>query len=159
MNKEPSGMDEIEKGLKEFLDYWFAGFSRGIDEVDEASRRKILHACGAACAESYTAGVFREVKRNSPDLDSFLANLSARGSGSKYERLGDDTIRATYNACGCDLVRLGLMKSPMLCECSAANLAENLRQALEIPVSAAVETSILRGGRNCVLIAKLNLLP
>jgi len=24
-------MDEIEKGLKEFLDYWFAGFSCGIE--------------------------------------------------------------------------------------------------------------------------------
>ncbi len=149
-------MDEIEKGVKEFLDYWFAGFSRGLGEVDDASRRKILHACGAACAESYTAGVFREVKRNSPDLDSFLANLSARGSGSNYERLDEDIIRATYHACGCDLVRLGLVKSPALCECSAANLAENLRQALEVPVSAAVETSILRGAKNCVLIARLH---
>jgi hypothetical protein len=31
-------MDEAEKGLKEFLDYWFAGFLRGLGEVDEPSR-------------------------------------------------------------------------------------------------------------------------
>jgi hypothetical protein len=75
-------MEEIEKGLKEFLEYWFAGFSRGIDDVDEASRRKILQACGTACAESHAAGVFLGVKGNSPDSDSFLRNLSARGMGS-----------------------------------------------------------------------------
>jgi len=148
-------MDEIEKGLKEFLDYWFAGCMRGIEMLDEPSQRKVLHACGKACADSYTAQVFRQVKQNSPDLDSFLQNLSRRGSGSRYERMGPNTIRATYNQCGCDLVRLGLVKSPILCECSAANLRENLQQALGISTSVAVESSILRGGTHCVLIVSL----
>jgi len=148
-------MDEIEKGLREFLDYWFAGFVRGIDSLDEPSQRKVLYECGKACAQSYTVQVFRDVKQNSVDIDSFLQNLSRRGSGSTYERIGSNMIKATYNQCGCDLVRLGLVKSPTLCECSAANLRENLQQSLGVSASVTVESSILRGGTHCVLIASL----
>jgi len=148
-------MDEIEKGLREFLDYWFAGFVRGIDSLDEPSQRKVLYECGKACAQSYTVQVFRDVKQNSVDIDSFLQNLSRRGSGSTYERIGSNMIKATYSQCGCDLVRLGLVKSPTLCECSAANLRENLQQSLGVSASVTVESSILRGGTHCVLIASL----
>jgi len=148
-------MDEIEKGLREFLDYWFAGFVRGIDSLDEPSQRKVLSECGKACAQSYTVQVFRDVKQNSVDIDSFLQNLSRRGSGSTYERIGSNMIKATYSQCGCDLVRLGLVKSPTLCECSAANLRENLQQSLGVSASVTVESSILRGGTHCVLIASL----
>ena len=146
-------MDEIEKGLKEFLDYWFSGFIRGIETLDKPSRNIVLQECGKACAQSYTVQIFREMRKNSTDLDSFLRNLSQRGSGSKYERTGPNTIKATYDTCGCDLVRLGLVKSPTLCECSAANLRENLEQSLGIPVSVSVESSILRGGTTCILNA------
>jgi len=52
-------------------------------------------------------------------------------------------------------VRLGLVKSPALCECSAANLRENLEQSLGLSVSVAVESSILRGGTHCVLMVTL----
>ncbi len=152
-------MDEIEKGLKEFLDYWFTGFMRGMESLDEPSRRQVFRECGKACAQSYTVQVFREVRQNSEGLDSFLRNLSQKGSGSKYERVGTNTIKATYYTCGCDLVRLGLVKSPALCECSAANLRENLQQALGISVSVEVESSILRGGTSCVLIATMETKP
>lgn len=87
-------MDEIEKGLKEFLDYWFAGFMRGIESLDEPSQRKVLYECGKACAH---------------------------------------------------------------CECSAANLRENLQQSLGMSASVAVESSIHRGGTHCVLIVSLEM--
>jgi len=147
-------MDEIEAGLKDFLNYWFAGCMGGIEELDESSQRKVLHACGRACAESYTIQKFRETKEASPDLDTFLENLS-KGPEAKYERIGPRTIKATYSSCGCDLVRLGLVKSPVLCECSAANLAENLRGSLGVEASVTVESSILREAEQCVLIATL----
>jgi hypothetical protein len=152
-------MDEIEKGLKEFMDYWFAGFIRGIEALDKPAQKMIFHECGKACAQSYTVQKFREAKKISTDLDSFLRNLSPSGSGSKYERVANNTIKATYFSCGCDLVRLGLVKSPTLCECSAANLQENLEQSLGVPVSAVIETSILRGGTSCVLTVTLEKEP
>lgn len=141
------------------MDYWFAGFIRGVEALDEPAQRKILHECGKACAQSYTVQKFREAKRRSADLDSFLRNLLPNDSGSRYERIADHTIKATYNTCGCDLVRLGLVKSLTLCECSVANLRENLEQSLGVPVSVAIETSILRGGTSCTFTVTLEKEP
>lgn len=148
-------MNEIDPGLKDFFTHWFAGFSRGMETLDGAAREKLLHQCGRACAQSYTVQIFRQARADSADLDAFLYNLSRSLPGAGYERLGANVIRATYAQCGCDLVRLGLVRSPQLCACSAANLRENLEQALGTPVSVTIESSILRGGSQCVLLATL----
>jgi hypothetical protein len=146
-------MDVSEKGLKEFMEYWFAGFMRGMEALDQASQGNVLHECGKACAQSFTVPIFRALKQNSPDLDSFLQDLSQKIPGAKYERIGPNRIEATYNTCACDLVRLGLVQSPMLCECSAANLRENLEHSLGGSASVTIQSSILRGGTHCVLVA------
>jgi hypothetical protein len=138
-----------------FLNYWFAGLMRGIESLDEPSRKRVLRECGKACAQSYTAQVFREARQNSTGADSFLQNLARRFPGAKYERTGSKTIKVTYDQCGCDLVRLGLAKSQALCECSAANLRENFQESLGISASVAIESSILRGGTHCVLTVSL----
>jgi hypothetical protein len=151
-----SRVDEIEPGLREFLGYWFDGLIQGIGELDDASRRKIWHECGRACAESYTAQVFREARQSSTDTGSFLRNLSLRFPGATYEQIAPKVIRVTYGHCGCDLVRLGLVISPSFCECSAANLRENFRQGLGVPATVTLETSILRGGTQCVLTVSLD---
>jgi hypothetical protein len=149
--KELPGVDEIESGLREFLGYWFAGLMQGLAELDEASRIKIWHECGKACAQSYTAQVFREARQSSTDTGSFLRNLSLRFPGATYEQTDPHMIRVTYSQCGCDLVRLGLVTSPSFCECSVANLQENFRQGLGVPATVTLETSILRGGTHCAL--------
>jgi len=148
-------MAEIEKGLHEFLDYWFGGLLQGIEALDEPSQSKVLHECGKACARSYTAQVFREARQDSADIDAFLQNLARRLPKARYEQVGATTIKVTYTRCGCDLVRLGLVKSPIFCECSAANLRENFEQALGTSASVAIESSILRGGPQCVLMVSL----
>jgi hypothetical protein len=149
-------MDDIEKGLRQFLDHWFAGLMQGIEELDESSRKKVLNACGSACAKSYTGQVFRETWQNSTDMASFLQNLALRLSGAQYEQTSPNVIKVTYRQCGCDLVRLGLVKSPSFCECTVANLRENFRQALGVSASIVLETSILRGGTHCALTVSLD---
>ena len=148
-------MDENDKGFHEFLTYWFAGWMRGMDDLDESSRRNILHECGKACAHSHTVQLFRDAQQNSNSLDGFLENLGQRFPTAQYEQVSPDTIKITYNECGCDLVKLGLINSPTLCECSAANLRENFEQSLGVLVSVRIESSILRGGNQCVLIVSL----
>jgi len=148
-------MSEIEPGLHEFLGYWFEGWQRGMQTLDGASRNKVLHEYGKACARSYTAQVFREARQNSADMRSFLQNLTQRFPSARYEWDGDKTIHVTYAQCGCDLVRLGLVKSGEFCECSAANLRENFEQAMEILVHVTIEESILRGGSQCALMVSL----
>lgn len=148
-------MDEINADLRNFMDYWFEGLVQGLNEIGEPSQKRIMSACGKACARSYTAGVFREAKQSSTDMDSFLQHLAARFPDAQYTRAGRNAIRATYRRCGCDLVRLDWIDAPVLCECSAANLRENLEQALGVPVQVTIESSLLRGGPCCTLIATL----
>jgi enoyl reductase-like protein len=148
-------MPEIEPDLRNFFAHWFAGLMRGIDEMDEPARRALLGRCGEACAASYTAGVFREARANSADMAAFLANLAQALAGAEYEWDGAKTIRVRYRQCGCDLVRLGLVASPALCECTVANLRANFQAALGAPVAVALETSILRGGVCCALTVSL----
>ncbi len=148
-------MAEIEKGLHEFLEYWFTGLLQGLETLDGPSQEAVLHECGKACARSYTAQVFCEARQDSADIDAFLQNLARRLPGASYERVRPNAIRVIYAQCGCDLVRLGLVTSPILCECSAANLRENFQQALGTPASVTIEASILRGGPQCVLMVSL----
>lgn len=148
-------MDEIDSSLKNFFTHWFAGYARGMEQLDETSREKMLQECGRACAQSYTVPIFRQARESSPNLDAFLQNLSDRLPGAHYERVGAHAVRVTYDNCGCDLVRLGLVRSPALCACSVANLRENLEQSLGVAVAVEIESSILRGGTECVFLASL----
>ncbi len=144
-------MDEMDPSLREFLVYWFSGLLQGLEELDEAGRKKVLHACGRACAQSYTAQRFRKDRQSTTDMDAFLQKLARSFPGASYDWDGDRMIRVTYRQCGCDLVRLGLVKAPSFCECTVANLSENFRQALGVPVTVVLETSILRGSARCSL--------
>jgi hypothetical protein len=149
-NPENPGTPEMEPEVKVFLKAWFAGLMGTMQDVDETAWHKIWKACGAACAHSYTVQIFKQVKQDSPDMDAFLRNLSERMTGGRYERTGPNSMRVTYQSCECDLVRLGLVRSPELCECSVANLRENLEASLEIPVGVDLHASILRGASECV---------
>ena len=144
-------MGEWDGGLKDFFTHWFSGLVEGLEGVDAASRTVILSACGKACAHSYTVQIFQEARQNSSSIDSFLEALAVRLPAACYERVGPNSIRVTYRECGCDLVRLGLVSSPLLCECSAHNLQENLECSWGRVASVEIQTSILRGGEQCVL--------
>lgn len=149
------GRDEIDEGFRGFLAHWFAGLMQGLDEVDESSRRKVLHRCGVACAASYTAGVFCDAKRDSIDMASFLSGLESRFAGAHYCQDGPRAIKVRYDRCGCDLVRLGLVRSPSFCECTVANLRANFERSLGVSVRVALENSILRGSEHCDLTVTL----
>lgn len=148
-------MSEMEPGLDAFLPHWFAGFERGIHSLDQESQTRVLHACGVACAHSYTVPIFQQIWQRSRNLDEFLRDLSDHIAGARYERREANTLCVTYAQCGCDLVRQGWVKTGSLCECSAANLRENLEQSLEAHITVTIETSILRGGTACVLIVAI----
>lgn len=145
-------MATAEAELHDFLQYWFGGLVQGLAELDEPARQNLLHRCGVACAHSYTVRIFQEAWREAgADVDSFLHNLSLRLPGAHYEKTGLTGLTVRYDHCGCDLVRRGWVKWPDFCECTVANLRENFEQALGVPVSVTLKTSILRGADQCVL--------
>jgi predicted ArsR family transcriptional regulator len=148
-------MAEWDEGLKQFMTYWFSGLLNGLEQVDQKTRETILRECGKACAHSYTVQVFQDARRHSADMDTFLAHLAVKFPGATYERTDSHTIRVSYDRCECDLVKCGLVKSPIICECSAHNLEENFAQSLGTPVAVAIESSILRGEPCCAFLVSL----
>jgi hypothetical protein len=146
---------QMEKGLKQFMTYWFSGLLNGLEKVDQKTRETILRECGKACAHSYTVQVFQDAKRHSADMDTFLAHLAVKFPEATYERTDSHTIRVSYDRCECDLVKCGLVKSPIICECSAHNLEENFERSLGTPVAVAIESSILRGEPCCAFLVSL----
>jgi hypothetical protein len=148
-------MPAWDEGLQHFMTYWFSGLMDGLEEVDDEARKTILRACGKACAHSYTVQRFQYAKRDSADLEDFLARLADKFPEARYERIAPHTIRVNYDRCECDLVKCGLVKSPLLCECSAYNLRENFERSLGTPVTVVIESSLLRGGTCCALLVSL----
>ena len=144
-------MPEIEPELRHFFQHWFAGLMQGIEALDDTARRGLLARCGEACAASYTAEVFSRARAESADWAGFLGNLSRAFPGAGYTWDGVDTVHVCYAACGCDLVRLGLVTSPTLCECTVANLRANFQAAVGVPVAVTLEGSLLRGDACCAL--------
>jgi hypothetical protein len=148
-------MPEWDPELERFMTYWFSGLVRGLERVDQESRETILAECGQACARSYTLQAFQDTRQHSTGLETFLAHLATSFPEAIYERLDAHTIRATYVRCECDLVKCGLVGSPILCECSACNLQENLEQSLGASVSVTIKASILGGDPQCVFVATI----
>jgi hypothetical protein len=152
-------MSEWDEGARHFLEYWFAGLMDGLESLDEPGREVVLCQCGKACAESYTAGVFQDAREQSTDMAGFLAILAARFPDASYQQLSPETIRVKIKQCGCDLVKEGLVKSPLICRCSVYNLRENFERAWGIPASVALESSILEGAPQCSFLVTLERAP
>jgi hypothetical protein len=146
---------QSDKEFSHFARHWFSGLMNGLENADPSARETILRECGKACAQSYTAGVFEEAWRHSADMEAFLAELAIRFPEATYEQLNPRTIRVRYATCECDLVKHALIKSPVICECSAHNLQENFC-ASGIPVTVTVEGSILGGQTQCTLMVALD---
>lgn len=148
-------MPEWDEGVRHFMMYWFSGLMNGLESVDEPARKAILRECGKACAESYTAEVFQDARERSTDIEGFLAVLAAKFPEAIYEPLTSGDIRVRYTRCACDLVKCGLVKSSLICGCSAYNLQENFERAWGIPVGVMLESSILEGAPQCAFLVSL----
>jgi len=148
-------MPDWNDDVQHFMAYWFSGFAEGLANIDETARQTLLHACGAACARSYTAALFQQTWQASASLEDFLTRLSVSFPEAAYEPVAPGLIQVRYSHCACDLVRLGLVTSPLLCECSAQNLKSNFASALNCPVDVTLQTSILRGSPTCEFLVRL----
>jgi predicted ArsR family transcriptional regulator len=146
---------ELNNDQQDFLRYWFRGFSDGLESLDPEAQDSLLSACGLACAQSYTAGVFRETWQASHGLQDFLLRLAERFPEACYEYQDEGTILVRYDHCACDLVTNGWVRSPVLCQCSRHNLRQNFEQAFGEPVQVSLKSSILGGSSYCEFIVTL----
>ncbi len=139
----------------EFLTYWFSGFTQGLEQIDETSQDRLLKNCGLACAQSYTAEVFRVTYRQSKNLPDFFLRLAEKFPEGVYDYIDEHRLTVHYKNCACDLVKNGWVKSPVLCKCSQYNLQQNLEAALGRTVQVELKSSILGGAAECLFEVRL----
>jgi hypothetical protein len=146
---------EAGENQKAFFEHWFSGLTSGLEQIEPKARKTILRECGKACSDSYTAAVFAEAWQESDGMESFLAVLGSRFPGSEARLVDERTIEVIFSACGCDLVTSGLIRTPLLCECSVESLRDNFERVLGRPVSVTLVRSILQGAERCELRVEL----
>jgi len=139
-----------------FFKYWFKGLDTALEQVDADCRSILFRECGKACSASYTKQVFREEYDRACDFDDFLNRLTGRFSGTSFKVLEENKAYVLiYSSCGCDLVRMELMKTGHLCECSKFSLQENLEALLgEGNVRVQLLEAILKGDEHCKLLVE-----
>jgi len=141
-----------------FLKYWFKGFGRFIENLDDDNRASIFKECGQSCSESYTKQIYIEEYNASTDFNDYLDKLKARFPEIDFHIIKEnEIIELTYNFCACDLVKNGYINSPYLCECSRQSLLYNWGSVFgKDKINVDLQQTILSGDSCCKFIIHIS---
>jgi predicted hydrocarbon binding protein len=118
--------------------------------LDEATRQRIFDSLGRECARQFCSRTFDKYKG---DLAGFLKSVEGPDGWAvktEYdEKAGIIRVFDRGPHCSCPLVKEGLTSGAQ-CDCTLGWQRETYSAILGRPVDAAVEESILRGGKRCV---------
>ena len=131
------------------------GIMKGVFELDEEARNKVLEEMGKACYEGFSEFVGTppenmDIKSACEWLDSTVPHKR------RYEIAGDTLywdadVKKTYGGCMCVLVRLGIIEPrPELCICSTNYNKTALEQMTGRRVEGELVESLNSGARSCV---------
>ena len=139
--------------MGDFLEYWFKGFEKGIDELSELEKSKVYAQCGKACSDSYSREIYTGVWNKTKTISTFFHQLSSEIQEiSVKEITREREYEVIYHKCLCDLYTKGYMSNGSLCECSRQSLLYNLNSLwIDKDVKVELLDSILRGGSECML--------
>lgn len=141
--------------IKDFLQQWFTGLMKGIRSVDEETRKKVLEFTGRNCAKSHALELFNKAKNQGENLEQIVKILNESFGQDIYKIIADNQIKVTYPKCYCPLVDLGLIDSPMLCNCSCNWLLENFEVIFgKNNIEIFRKDSVLSGDEHCDFIVK-----
>jgi predicted ArsR family transcriptional regulator len=122
-------------------------------EVDPATKKKILRSLGRQCAQQYRSATFDKYKG---DIKGFLKAVQPGWfAKAEYdEKAGLIRIVDRATKCACPLVQQGVTSGDQ-CQCTLGWQEETYSRILGRPVEAELEESILRGGRRCVYVVRI----
>ena len=132
------------------------GIMKGVFELDEEARNRVLKEMAWACYDGFRE--FLEQPATTPmDIDSACEWLKKTVPHERcFHRTGDTVIwdepmEDPYGGCMCPLVRLGLIEPrPELCVCSTLSQKRTLEELTGIPMEAELVESVNTGFRNCL---------
>ncbi len=116
------------------------------EQLDDASRGKILQGLGSQCAQDY--GPFFNKYRG--DLPGFLEKIkTAWVEHAEYdEKTGILRTVGKPAPCACPLVKMGRTTADF-CDCSRGWTQAAFSTVMGRPVTVEIEESVLRGGSRC----------
>ena len=116
------------------------------EQLDDATRGKVLQGLGRECAKDY--GPFFNKYRG--DLQGFLDKIkTAWVERTEYdEKTGILRVVGKPAPCACPLVKAGRTAAEF-CECSRGWTQAAFSTVLGRPVAVEIEESVLRGGSRC----------
>jgi hypothetical protein len=131
------------------------GIMKGVFQLDEESRNKVLEEMGKACYEGFkefvgTPPTGIDIKSACQWLDETVPH------NRRFQKAGDTLyweadVKDTYGGCMCILVRLGIIDpSAELCVCSANYNKRALEEMTGETVEGELVESVNSGARNCV---------
>jgi len=135
---------------------WIKGLHEGIDQLGEDIKLNVMRSAAIHCAEDLLLlckdYLGKPINSEKDLISGWIMLKNDRGLTSNWV-LEDNIIRATFNECGCPLVRSGLVElHPVQCYCSQ-NMIENVfSQASKKTVNVKIERSIGRGDSVCEFI-------
>jgi predicted ArsR family transcriptional regulator len=116
------------------------------EQLDDATRNKILQSLGSQCSQPYAA-FFNKYRG---DLQGFLDKIkTAWVERTEYdEKTGILRTIGKPAPCACPLVKTGRTPAEF-CDCSRGWTQAAFSTVLGRPVSVEIEESVLRGGTRC----------
>jgi predicted hydrocarbon binding protein len=123
---------------------------KGLEGFDEETAQRIMERCGEACAVTGDLGLAKEIADETEDIDETIARANDEIAWcGRWVRNGN-TITAVCTACGCPLVRRGIVElSGTFCLCSRGWMKTVFEALLERPVRVELEKAIGRGDDVC----------
>ena len=146
----PAAVPEDVEMLKQQLEGARERFAKLLsvmgEQLDDATRGKILQGLGRECAQDY--GPFFSKYRG--DLPGFLEKIkTAWVEQAEYnEKTGILRTVGKPAPCACPLVKAGRTPAEF-CDCSRGWTQAAFSTVLGRPVSVEIEESVLRGGSRC----------
>ncbi|AGF56137.1 hypothetical protein B0P06_005603 [Clostridium saccharoperbutylacetonicum] len=139
--------------MSDFLKYWFIGFEKGLENLNEDEQCKLLSECGRACSESYSKKIYQEIWKKTKNYSEFFKILNDKILAvAAFEIEENKVYELKYNRCLCDLHTKGYVNTGSLCECSKQSLLYNLNSIFpNNRIQVILVDSILKGGKECVL--------
>ena len=130
---------------------------RGLDEVDDETKQRIMELCGEACArEDGDLEIAEKIAKETDDEKEILNRVNEEISWCGTWIQKGNTIQSTCSACGCPLVRNHIVdSSEAFCYCSRGWVNLIFTTALKRPVSVELKESIGRGDQVCTFIVSI----
>ena len=144
----------------ELVRTWLEMLITGLDaEVDEETRARVLTHCGQGCALYHgSLEQAKAIQQSTQDIDELLDKLNQQEGLWCGRWIRDDAvIFSICEACGCPLVRAGLVKpSPTFCNCSRGWVEAVFEIVLGRAVAVELNQAIGRGDPVCEFIVRFD---